>query len=47
MFYAAVGLFMFVCPTASVLIDLSNGNDESTFAAIGMWFVFWAVGCDF
>jgi hypothetical protein len=44
MFYAAVALFMFVCPAASVVIDLANGTDESTVAVVGMWFVFWAVG---
>ena len=44
MFYAAVGLFMFVFPVASVAIDLNNGGDEKTMAVIGTWFVFWAVG---
>ena len=44
MFFAAVGVFMVVCPLASVGIDLASGGDESTMSVVGTWFVFWAVG---
>lgn len=43
-FYAAVALFMFVLPSASVALALADGGHGSTFAVVGTWFVFWAVG---
>ncbi|MCZ4499147.1 MAG: hypothetical protein JWQ74_1700 [Marmoricola sp.] len=44
MFYAAVGLFMVVLPTGSVVVALADGGHGSTMAVVGTWFVFWAVG---
>jgi hypothetical protein len=48
MYYAVVGLLMFVVPLLSVFIDSSIHHLPLTFALavalVGKWYVFWAVG---
>jgi hypothetical protein len=43
MYYAIVGLLMFVLPCASVLVEVLTTH-QPTMLLVGKWYVFWAVG---
>lgn len=45
MYLAAVSLFMFILPLASIAIEAVAGNIHSSIIVLaGKWFVFWAIG---
>lgn len=45
MYLAAVSLFMFILPLASIAIEAVAGNNHSSIIVLaGKWFVFWAIG---
>ena len=44
MYYAVVGLLMFLLPAASVALEMSGTGAPFSLMLVGKWYVFWAVG---